>query len=167
MDTPESVILRLVDQELERSPGVRPRSAEITPSAIRLESDRPESLTHSRVLYAVVDGKEVDRPNWNNILDRLHVIGRTRLGSFDELKRATRARIRDGKYEKDGFHYVSEIGLSIQGTDSNTAWDYSLRLARELRVRVHIRFEWRDKQGAAHPGQTGILEWSPTNLAVA
>jgi hypothetical protein len=170
VDTPESVVARLADDELGRSGGTNPRLPKSpTPhdTALHLDPDRHESLTHARLISASVDGKELHRPKWNTMLDQLHILGRKRLGSFDALRRVSPARLRPGRYEEEGYHFLPDADLSIQGTDANVAWDYSLGLARQLKVSVTAKFEWRHKDGAAHPGKLGLLEWAPTNLAIA
>jgi hypothetical protein len=94
-------------------------------------------------------------------MDRLHVLGRKRLGSFDALKKATGANIRNGKFEENGYKYLPEGDLSIQGVPANDAWENSFRLAKLMCVPIKVTFEWRDKDGAAHPGRTGVIEWTP------
>lgn len=164
VDTPESVISALADAELERrvispngSGNGRARSSHIS----RLDPDSHENLTHARLLSASVDGRPIHRPKWNGVLDHLHVLARQRLGSFDALRRVSAANIREGRYEDSGYRYVPEADLSIQGVDSNLAWDHSLRVARALEIPIELRFEWRNKKGAARPGEEAMLEWAP------
>lgn len=170
VDTPESVIVALAEQELKRRstppshklPAVGKDQAEP-----RLDPDRPESLTHAKLLSARFNGRDMHRPNWNGLLDHVHIVARERLGSFEAVQRISGAHLRPGRYEKDGFHYLVDADLSIQGVDSNFAWTHSLGIARHLGIALRVKFEWRHKHGAARPGQVAILEWSPANLAVA
>lgn len=169
IDTPESVIITLADEELKRRkmelshrPALAPDEAEL-----RLDPDRHESLTHAKLLAANFDGKDIHRPKWNGLLDHVHIVARQRLGSFEAVQKISGAHIRPGKYEEDGFHYLADADLSIQGVDSNLAWSHSLGIARHLRCAVRVKFEWRHKDGVARPGQVAVLAWSPLNLAVA
>jgi hypothetical protein len=166
VDSPESVIASLADEELKRR-GATPETGETDSQILRLDPERHESLTHARLLSALVDGRPIHRPKWNTLLDHLHLLAHKRLGSYDAIRRVTGAHVKQGKYEENGFHYLPEADLSVQGVDSNLAWDHSLGLARHLRIPIHVRFEWRDKDGAAHPGQVAVLEWLPPNLAIA
>lgn len=134
---------------------------------VRLEPDNHESLTHARLISAAIDGRALHRPKWNNLLDQLHVLGRQRLGSFDALRRVSGAHIRDGRYEENGFHYLADADISIQGVDANLAWDHSLGLARHLRLPIEAKFEWRNKPDAVRPGESALLRWSPPSLAAA
>jgi hypothetical protein len=170
VDTPESVVIALAEAELLRrmaDDAGQSRDSAQPEVAVRLQADRNESLTHARLLEASVDGKELHRPKWNNLLDHLHILAKQRLGSFDALRRISGAQLRAGRYEENGYHYLPDADLSIQGVDANSAWDHSLKLARHLRVGIAAKFEWRNKTEAARPGQVGILEWLPTTLAVA
>ena len=170
VDTPESVVLALADAEIARRAGAKgPRTDEGTKdeAVVRLHANRSESLTHARLLAATVDGKELHRPKWNNLLDHLHILARQRLGSFDALRHASGAQIRPGRHEENGFHFLPEADISIQGVDANSAWDHSMKLARHLGIDIAARFEWRNKVEAARPGQIGVLEWLPPSVHVA
>lgn len=164
VDTPESVIADLAGEELRRRnvprnghPGKNSgASVEMT-----LDPDAHENLTHTRLLSASIDGRPIHRPKWNGVLDHLHILARKRLGSFEAVRRVTGANIREGRFEENGYRFVPDADLSIQGVDANLAWDHSLRLARALEVAVQLRFEWRQKDAAAHPGQAASLKWAP------
>jgi len=163
VDTPETVISGLADAELRRrgsAPGGNGTGQ--GEEVLHLDPDAHENLTHTKLLSASADGRPIHRPKWNGILDYLHIMARQRLNSFEALRRASGANIREGRYEENGYRYLPEADLSIQGVDANLAWDHSLRLARALEVPLQLRFEWREKDGAAHPGETGVLEWAPS-----
>jgi hypothetical protein len=163
-DTRETVIYRLIDKEVERQGITLNGNTHVQPvgdNFRRLNPDSPQNLAFTRVCSATIDGRELNRPKWNGIMDYLHVIALQRLGSFDALRRESGARLREGRFEDEGYKYLSEADLSIQGVDSNLAWAHSLRLARVLRVPIKLTIEWRETEGAAYPGQTAVLEWSP------
>ena len=91
----------------------------------------------------------------------LLVSGRKRLASFDALCKASGANLRQGQYEEDGYKHLPEAGLSVQGVAASVACEHSMRLAKALGVPIKLTFEWRDKDGAAYPGRTGVIEWTP------
>ena len=164
VDTVESVIASLADAELERRAvplNSNGRGANKEGPVLRLNPDAHENLTHARLLSATVDGRPIHKPKWNGVHGYLHVMGRQRMGSFAALRQASDANLRDGRYEENGYIYLPDADLSIQGVDANLAWDHSLGLARALDVKIQLRFEWRHKEGAARPGETAVLEWSP------
>lgn len=128
----------------------------------QLNPDAPDDLTHTRVLSASIDGQQLHRPKWKSVTDHLHVIGLQRLGSFEALRKASGANLRKGRFERDGYKYLPQADLSIQGVAAKLAWSHSLRLARALNVPVRLEIEWHDKPEAMHPGETANLEWIPT-----
>jgi hypothetical protein len=167
--SPEARISRLIRDEMTRM-GVtssvngaahvdgRGRS---TPEPLRrLSVDAHGSLSFTKLVSASVDGREMHRPKWNSLMNHVHILGLKRLGNLDALKRATGARLRPGRYEEEGFKYLPEGDFSIQGVDSNAAWDHSLAVARALRMPIKATFQWRED--GAYPGQTGVLEWNPS-----
>lgn len=166
VDTPESVISGLIEAEVARRQGGAPSDSP-KEEAIQVDPDRPESLTHSKLLGAIVDGTPLHRPKWNSLLDHMHVLAKRRLGSFDAVRKISGANVKEGRHEDSGFHYLPEAGLSVQGVDSNLAWAHALGIARQLRVAIEVTLEWRNKEGAAHPGRDGVIRWSPPSLAVA
>jgi len=168
VDTPESLTAALIHAEVERRAGAgngngngNGRTANANDEALQLNPDTHENLRHTRLVSATLNGQPIYRAKWNTLHEHLHVLGYRRLGSVDALRRASGANVRQGRYEENGYKYVPDADLSIQGVDSNLAWDHSLSLARALGTSIKVAFEWREKDGAAHPGQTGVLEWAP------
>lgn len=45
--------------------------------------------------------------------------------------------------------------------DANQSWQHTLRLAKKLSLPVQVRFEWHDKEAAAHPGKRARVAWEP------
>jgi hypothetical protein len=128
---------------------------------LHLNPDSHDNLAFTKVISATIDGRDLHRPKWNSFMHRVHLEGFRRLGSFDALKRATGARLSQERLDDDGFRYLPEGEFSIQGVDSNKAWDHSLAVARAVNLPIMLKFRWRDREGSAHPGQTGVLEWNP------
>jgi len=168
IDTPESLVARLIDDEFKRHKTASVGQTTVDRNQpLRLDPDKHESLKHARLLSAKVDGHTLHRPKWNGLLEYLHVLALKRLGSFDALQKISGARIKKGRFEENGFHYIPEADISLQGLDANLAWTHSLGLARHLRLPVEVKFEWREKEGAANPGRVAMLQWTPPSLAVA
>lgn len=169
VDTPESLTARLIHAEVLRRRGrANEKGYEQVlknDDILRLNPISHENLAHTRLISAAVDGQEMYRPKWNGLMARVHLLALQRLGSFDALRQASSARLRQGRFEEQGFKYLPGADISIQGVDANLAWDYSLKLARAIRVPITTVFEWRRKEGAVHPGRRGALEWHPTDSA--
>jgi len=167
VDTEDSVISRAIDLLLERKglvPNVNRNGNGRVPvtkdSVMRLPVGSQE-LTHTKLLSATVDGAALPRPDWNSLLRDLHIMARKRLGSYEAVRAASGANLRQGRYESDGYRYLAEADLSIQGCDAKNSCAGAFDLAKAMKLSLTVTFEWREKDDAAHPGQTGIIEWSP------
>src|SRR5215212_6998551 len=163
VDTPETVIARLADAALavRTKQTSEPSAATTASDLIELDPFFTGNLAHTRVRRASFAEIEIEPAKWNNLLRFAHVEALKRLGSFALLKAASSARLREGRYELEGFKYVPGADISIQGLDSNLAWSSSLRLAKKLSVPVEVEFDWYAKDGAAHPGKRGHMRWEP------
>ncbi len=160
VDSADSVISRALDLLLkEKADGAR-NSPAIPATVIRLAAGTRE-LTHSRLLSASVDGVELLRPDWNSLARDMHVMAWKRLGSFEALRAATSANLRQGRFDDSGYRYLSEADLSMQGCDANGACESAFRLAEAMGISLRVTFEWREREDAAHPGKAGVIEWRP------
>ena len=170
IDTEDSVCCRVLDFYFEYHGGAPGTNGALSPNgngsggsavaALRLD---PESrqLLHTKLISATVDGTALNRPKWNSLMNDLHIMACKRLGSYEAVRKASHANLRQGRYEVNGYKYLPEGDLSIQGVDANLAWDHSFRLAKAMNISLKVTFEWRDKEDAAHPGETGMIEWTP------
>src|SRR5437763_831320 len=82
VDTPESRIMRLIDDEIQRlgiTVNGNGRARALKDNAVQLSPDSHESLAFTRVRSASIDGREMLRPKWNSVMDRIHVLGLNRL----------------------------------------------------------------------------------------
>jgi len=166
VDSPLSVIERWADfYEQHNQPKTDTKATNskhpammISHGARQFDPKRPPSLLHTRV-RGEFDATQFS--NWNDMLRIAHIRAFKEAGTFEELRKMTRAQIRKGAYSDEGYRFVSEIGISIQGVDANHAWEYALRLAIHLKVPVKAEIEWRQNDKAAHPGERGIMVWTP------
>lgn len=136
-------------------------------NAIGVDPQSPPDLTYTKVLNAQFDGQKVLNPNWNKLLKIAHERALKKTSSFSEIAQATKSNIKRGRFEEKGYHPVtagSEIpDFSIQGKKARTAWPDILHLAKYLDTNVFVRFRWRNKEKAVHPGEVGILQWQSTS----
>jgi hypothetical protein len=158
-ETRESIVKDLIDQAIDRLGAGSPSPALAADEPLHLNPDNPDSLHHSKVISAIIDGKDVYRPKWNGIREQIHLLALKRLGGFKSLQEKSSARLKNGKFVKDGFKYLPEGDFSIQGVDANWCWRHSLKLARALNFPIKLRIAWRENDAAAHPGETALLEW--------
>jgi hypothetical protein len=117
---------------------------------------RPPDLFHTRARGVFGN---TSFSNWNDLVRTAHIEAFKKAGTFEALKAVTHAQVRKGEHGDSGYRYLPEIGVSVQGVDSNHAWSYSLRLAQYLKVPIWVFVEWRHNDNAAYPGKQGSLKW--------
>ena len=163
VDTPESVISQLLDtaldsQQRDKGPALHVTGSQSVPIAPGEHAD----LTHTKVVAAKFAGTLVTKPAWNQLVKVSHQSAMSRLGSLSELRKVSHLNMRVGRYEEEGFFYISEADISVQGMDSNMAWDNSLRVAKAISESIEVEFEWLNKKGAVRPGEREKFAWFPS-----
>jgi hypothetical protein len=158
-DTPANVISRAVDA-LERVDQGDSESTILDAKGRTLpefEALYPPNLTHTKVVAATFNYKPVKPANWNRILDTALIFAAKQIGDFDKLRKFATVNIVKGEKRDEGYDYIPEAGLSVQGQDANAAWRGVAVLAQNLHVPVEVSFLWRNKEGAEHPGKPGTM----------
>lgn len=62
-----------------------------------------------------------------------------------------------GKKEDDGYKYLADVGLSVQGQDANGAWKTTYHLASTFHLPLEVVFVWQNNPKATAPNTTGSL----------
>lgn len=124
----------------------------------QLDSNNPPSLLHST---ARGEFGTTHFTNWNDLLRIAHLAAFKKSKSFSDLRRESIAQIYDGNKDDEGYRFLPEIGISLQGVDANRAWRYSLRLAKYVGVPIRVVVDWRHNEKSAHPGERALLFWKP------
>ena len=99
--------------------------------------------------------------NWNNLLKEALIQAWRHTADYNALRHLTTANITQGQRFDSGYKYIPEINISFQGVDASSAWNLSKEIAQKINVRLEVYFMWRNKKGAAHPGDNGHLKWEP------
>lgn len=157
VDTIESVINRLLDAH-EKKGGTPVAGEGGESSNVRqFNPQTPPGLTHTKVLAVEFDGKSLERgeANWNGLLNAAVRKAKSKAKSAADLKRMLAVNFVEGSKTDEGYRFLSDIGLSVQGQDANGAWRAARHVAEQLGCPLKVTFLWRDKEGAAFPGVTG------------
>jgi hypothetical protein len=150
VDTFDTVMNRAMDAlEAANSNGVA------TNGAIRsLNPARPPNLAYTTVHSIIFNGKRFPPAEtyWNHLL--LAVI-REASKKFppkkvDELVICNHVM---GKKEDNGYKYLEEAGISVQGQDANGAWKAIAHMLLELKLPLEVEFSWQDNPKAVAPGE--------------
>lgn len=161
VDTPDTVINLALDA-LDQLSGLPTASnGAATESERRIDPRLLPSLTHTKVLDASIDGELIPKANWNLLLDEALRRAMKRLGSFEDLRKLCPVNMVKGRKEDEGYSYLPDIDVSVQGQDANAACRTVVTAAQGLGIALDIGFMWRPKEGAAHPGERARIRISP------
>lgn len=181
-DTPESVIVKLLDESgsqgqpsTGRAGGVADgvdevltgtalgKSAQPFGAGVKIDVAiddpfNPPSLKHTKVLHAEVDGQEVVKANWTTVRQTVVAIALGRGGyNVRQLLEMCPMNAVETPKNDEGYTYYVDLGVSIQGQDANHAWQATAAVARALGLGVKVWFQWRTKPDAEYPGKWGLL----------
>jgi len=136
VDTIESVINRLLDAHEASNGAPTPAATDGGGErAVRqFNPDTPPSLTHTKMLAVEFNGTSLARgdANWNGLLDTAIRAAKARARSSAELRQLVIVNFVDGQKTDEGYRFLSDIGLSVQGQDANGAWKGACHVAQRL-----------------------------------
>ena len=163
-DTPGNVIDRLLNFYEKHYTQAAPLQSVSQPTMISegpimaLDLDNPGDLSHTKILEGWFGNEKVNK--WIRLVYAAHKYALGCFADFEALKRETLSNILNGSLTESGYHAYPDIGISIQGENSNNSWRSALHLAREINVsRIEVLIQWRNNEKAAYPGQKGRLFW--------
>lgn len=155
VDTPLTVISRALDalEAGDEEPASKDR-----PSGPRtFNPAAPPNLSHSTPRRVEVGDKQLAKNEtyWNPIMfNVITEVAKKGVLTEDLLDLITIPAV-TGKKEDNGYRFIPEAGISVQGQDANNAWKQTYVLASSFGVRVQVVFVWQDNPKAAMPGTTG------------
>lgn len=168
VDTLDTAINRILDvyEEVTGAETAPAAAGELEPKDFNPAT--PPVLTHSKVLSITFNGTQFSPENttWNALLFEAIRVARKKIKSDDELREAITVNFVFGKKEEDGYRYLKDIDLSVQGQDSNGAWKGTFNIARMLGLTFDVVFAWREKEGSANPGIRGRFRRSKLHTLI-
>jgi hypothetical protein len=164
VDNIETVVARLIDF-FEANKEVAPANSQKGESspARAFNPLSPPPLTHTKVLAIEFCGRALDHgdSNWNGLLNAAVRQAKAHAKAKGELKTLIIIPHVEGEKTDEGYRFLSDIGISVQGQDANGAWKAACHIAQKLGLPLTVTFVWREKEGAAFPGVTGRLAIAP------
>jgi hypothetical protein len=150
VDTLDTVINRGLDAiDMLKANSEKPAERVLNPAA-------PPNLAFTTVKSIVFNGKRFAAAEtyWNPLL---HAAIR------ESLKHLTKEQMRNlltcnyvtGKKEDQGYKYLDDVGISVQGADANNAWKAIYNILKVIKVPVEVNFVWQDNPKAVSPGGSG------------
>lgn len=154
VDTAETAIARAFDA-LEKGP-TTPSKPKIDDARV-FDGEAPPDLTFATLLAANLDGKEIKNPYWNTLMDEAIRLGFKAYGSLKELRQHCPGNYVNGQKDDGGYHYMPDLGISVQGRDANAVWRATSQLCKQLGISVAVEFRWAHKEHIKYPGETGQM----------
>jgi hypothetical protein len=167
VDTLDTVINRAVDRLEQDEDSGELSAGRVTETERRIDPRVLPNLTHTKVLDASIEGKLIAKANWNLLLDEMLRGAMKHVGTFEKLRQLCPVNMIKGRKEDEGYSYLSDIDISVQGQDANAACRTVVTAAQGLGVALDIGFMWRHKEGAAHPGERARIQVNELKSAKA
>jgi hypothetical protein len=166
VDSPEDAIKKILDiAEKARNQPTPTRTTPAPPnpaavSAIDYDPKKAPDLTFTRVVSVEFQGKLVPKGDatWNGLLSTVIIEAHKKLPNFTDLRKVIHVNMVPGSKTDEGYRYLLDADVSVQGQDANAAWQTIYHTATHLQLSVEVVFFWRQKQNAANPGTTGRLK---------
>ena len=158
--SPSETIDRIVREAMEQLGIERDDEAEgvtVAQADGALVFDTAPSLTFTKPMRAMINGKAIQNPNWASILHVMITHVKAKGFEGEKLVRELAVPAKAASYEDDGYKYFPELGISVQGQSAADAWKEVDRLAKKWRIPVNVEFVWRQNPKAQHPGKAGVL----------
>lgn len=155
VDTPTTVIERaLVALEAGDEEPVHQTA---TSEARTFNPAAPPDLKFTTVRSASVGGQTLRKAEayWNTIMLKVIAAAAAQGVMTDDILFLVTVNSQKGRREDNGFKYVKEANLSIQGQDANAAWRQAYTLASSFGIELEVSFIWQDNSKASKPNQAG------------
>lgn len=158
VDTPETVISRALDALEAKAP-----EAPLTSAGPReFNGASPPNLAFTTVKRVLLGGMTFPKGEtyWNPLM-----FACVREAAKQGLSPAEIASLMVvphtvGKKEDNGYVFIQEAGVSVQGQASNGAWKQAHHIAAALKISLEVEFVWQNVDKAAHPNAMGIFKVS-------
>jgi hypothetical protein len=165
-DTPASVIERVLDFYENNYDNTTNDTSKKTEDNkvldysdyVEFKASDPPNLKHTEIEVVILDTKKPYKTRWNTLVRDLHCLAMEKAQSFDALQLVTNFNIKQGEFTDNGFQYIPEINVSIQGVDTNRAWQGILELTRKLNIKIEVYFHWKNKDEVQFANKKGVLK---------
>ena len=92
------------------------------------------------------------------MVDQILIRAMKQFQNFGELQKSCPVNMVQGRNQDEGYRYLVEIDVSIQGMPANEACRALILATQRLKAELEITFMWRSKESAAHPGERACLK---------
>jgi hypothetical protein len=158
--TPSETIDRIVREAMDQLDMERDSEpeAQFAPTADGvMEFNSAPGLAFTKPMSASINGKAMPNPRWSSLLLTMIAQLKAKGLTGEKLVRELNVPSKSERYQKQGFKYYSDLGISLQGQSASDAWKEIDRIANKWKVPVVIDFCWRENDKAQFPGKFGRL----------
>ena len=168
VDTHNSVIERLLDhwEATHASQPVLAKPGEpikiLDGGRMKFSPANLPSLGFTTCQQIIIDDVQLPKNDtyWNSLLTQtirqVHAKG---VAQADIMAMLTVANAVIGEKNDNGYKFIPDIGISVQGQDSNGAFRQAYQLAVLSGLKGSVFFAWQMNPKAAYPGQGGYVEF--------
>ena len=112
-------------------------------------------LTGTTLREAEIGGKRLQKVDWQSLMIEAISQAAQKLGTGPELKRLVTIKNKPGDQKQNGWYFVPDANLTVQGQNTNAVWKVTDRIAKALGLPVEAHFAWGSKSDK--PGEMGTL----------
>lgn len=169
VDTHDSVIGRLLDH-WEATKSNSPRFVKpgqpintLGDGTMQFDPANPPSLAFTSCIQIVISGEQLAKGDtyWNTMM--YHMIRTVKKQkNFDSdmiFSMLSIANAEVGIKEDNGYKFLPDVGISVQGQDSNAAFRQAYILAVLNGIKFSVHFNWQNNEKAAYPNLRGYMEF--------
>ncbi len=167
-DTHDTVIARLLDH-WEQTKGKYPKVTKpgepieiLSDGKMVFDATNLPNLGFTTPKQMIIDGVRLPQSDtyWNSLLNlmirRVHAKGKDAESILAMLNVANAAL---GMKNDNGYKFLPDVGLSVQGQDSNAAFRQAYELAIANGIKGSVFFIWQNNEKAVYPNTPGIIEF--------
>jgi hypothetical protein len=121
-----------------------------------LNAAAPPNLAYTTVKSVIFNCERLPASEayWNSLLLRaIRECGKHL--TKEQIRRLIICNFVEGRKEDNGFKYLDDVGVSVQGQDANNAWKATYHILQVIKTPVEVNFVWQDNPKAAAPGSAG------------
>jgi hypothetical protein len=118
----------------------------------------PPNLAYTTVRSVALNGRTfpAGESYWNTLM--LAVIREAKKTlSTEQVSNLILSNHVIGKKEHNGYKYLDDVGISVQGQDANNAWRTTYNVLKAIKVPAEVTFVWQDNPKAVAPGSAAKL----------
>lgn len=167
-DTHDTVISRLLDHwEAMKSKAPRivkpgePKNI-LEDGTMEFDPANPPPLGFTTCTQIIIAGDQLSRGDtyWNTMMYQMIRTVKKTTG-FDAqtiYSMLSIANAEVGQKEDNGYKFLPDVGLSVQGQDSNAAFRQTYQLAMFSGIKFSVLFNWQNNEKAVYPNRRGYME---------